>query len=172
MWPMIDREKIEMHNQRMLTAVALCALLGACGQGGTSGTGPAADAAPAAAQAGERVSELPLKRGFYVASDTACEQASNATLLLLRRDGIGGARDSCDFVQIERVGDTTYRVTERCGDLMDHGAGETWVVTWQIPDDASFSTEREDGWSQSARHCEQSRLPDPWRDNDISDVTG
>jgi hypothetical protein len=48
-----------------------------------------------------------------VASDPPCAQASNATLMLLRRDGIGGAR-----------------------------------------------------------HCEQSRLPDPWRDNDISDVTG
>lgn len=161
-----------MHTRNLLKIAALGALLGACGQGGPSGTGAGTDAALAVAQAGERVSELPLKRGFYVASDTPCEHASNATLLLLRRDGIGGARDSCDFTHIERVGATTYRVTERCGDLMDPGDSENYVVTWEIPNDTSFSTEREDGWPRSARHCEQSRLPDPWRDNDISDVTG
>ena len=161
-----------MHIHKTLTIVALGALLGACSQGGDSSTDAAADAAPATAQSGERVSELPLKRGFYVASDTPCDHASNATLMLLRRDGIGGARDSCDFTQIERVGETTYRVTERCGDLMNPGDGEIYVVTWEIPDDSSFTTVREDGWSNGARHCEQSRLPDPWRDNDISDVTG
>ena len=161
-----------MHTLRTLAVAALGTLLGACGQGGKSGADAAATADPAADPTGERVSELPLKRGFYVASDTPCEQASNATLMLLRRDGIGGARDSCDFVQIERVGDTTYRVTERCGDLMNPGDGETWVFTWEIPDDASFSTVRDDGWSTGARHCEQSRLPARWRDNDISDVTG
>lgn len=161
-----------MHTRNVLAIWALGALLGACGQGGKSGAGAAVGATPTENPAGDRVDELPLKRGFYVASDTPCEQASNATLMLLRRDGIGGARDSCDFTQIERVGDTTYHVTERCGDLMDPGAGETWVVTWEIPDDTSFSTVREDGWSTGARHCEQSRLPDPWRDNDISDVTG
>ena len=161
-----------MQTRNMLTIAALGTLLGACGQGQVSGAGAAAVAASATNPTGERVSELPLKRGFYVASDTPCEQASNATLLLLRRDGIGGARDSCDFTQIERVGDTTYRVTERCGDLMNPDDSETYVVTWEIPDDTSFSTVREDGWSSGARHCEQSRLPDPWRDNDISDVTG
>lgn len=161
-----------MHSHRVFTALALGTLLGACGQSVSSDAGTAADAAPAATQAGDaRVDELPLKRGFYVASDTPCEQASNATLLLLRRDGIGGARDSCDFVQIEHVGDTTYRVTERCADLMDPNSAETSVVTWEIPDDASFTTVREGGSSGGARHCEQSRLPDPWRDNDISDVT-
>ena len=161
-----------MHTPSLFTIAALGALLSACGQDARSGAGAAADAAPSTGATGERVSELPLKRGFYVASDTPCEQASNATLLLLRRDGIGGARDACDFTQIERVGATTYRVTERCADLTDPDSAETWAVTWEIPNDTSFSTEREDGWSSSARHCEQSRLPDPWRDNDISDVTG
>ncbi|MGB5103884.1 MAG: hypothetical protein WBO04_11290 [Steroidobacteraceae bacterium] len=161
-----------MHTRKMLTIAALGALLGACGQGEKSGAGAAAEATPATAQPGERVGELPLKRGFYVASDTPCEQASNATLLLLRRDGISGSRDSCEFTQIERVGNTTYRVTERCADMMDPSGGETWGVTWEIPDDSSFSTLRDDGWEHSARHCEQSRLPEDWRDNDISDVTG
>jgi hypothetical protein len=161
-----------MNNARIFTIAALGALLGACGQGENSGAGTLADAAPATAQAVEHASELPLKRGFYVASDTPCEQASNATLLLLRRDGVSGARDSCDFTQIERIGQTTYRVTERCADMMDPGGGETHVVTWEIPANTNFSAESENGWQRSARHCEQSRLPEPWRDNDISDVTG
>ena len=161
--------RIELTMPAMVTAV----LLGACGQGGESRAVAAPEAPPRADAAGERVAELPLKRGFYVASDTACEQASNATLLLLRRDGTGGARDSCDFTQIERVGPKTYRVTERCTDLMDRsGDAQTLVITWEIPDDASFSRQSDDGEPRAARHCEQSRLPDPWRDSDISDITG
>jgi hypothetical protein len=160
-----------MHTHKMITIAALGVLLGACGQNETPGSGATADAAPPTAQAGERLSELPLNRGFYVASDVPCEQASNATLLLLRRDGIGGARDSCDFTQIDRVGPNTFQVTERCADTMDPSGGETQVVRWEVQDDSSFSSESENGWRRSARHCEQSRLPDPWRDNDISDVT-
>ena len=161
-----------MHHCRRFEIVALSTLLGACSQGEPSVSGAEVDPPPPVSRAVERVGELPLRRGYYVAGDTPCEQASNATLLLLRRDGVGGARDSCDFARIERIGDTTYRVTERCVDLMDPDSGETRLVTWEIPGDASFSTRREDGWRNNARHCEQSRLPDPWRDSDISDVTG
>lgn len=45
-----------------------------------SSAGDAPRAAPAAS--------LPLKRGFYVASDTPCGQASNGTLSLLQRNGM------------------------------------------------------------------------------------
>jgi hypothetical protein len=72
----------------------------------------AASAAPAPA----RVSALPLKRGFYVASDTPCRKASNATTLLVTRDGINGSRDRCTFRTIEKTGATTYRVTSECSD--------------------------------------------------------
>lgn len=53
----------------------------------------------AAADAGG-VTDLPLQPGFYVSTDTPCESASNATLLLKRRDGLGGARDFCRFTAI------------------------------------------------------------------------
>lgn len=49
------------------------------------------------AQSLRQVAVLPLQRGYYVASDTPCAKASNATLLLLRRNGIGGARYFCEF---------------------------------------------------------------------------
>lgn len=139
-------------------------LLVACGK--TSTTADDAPAAAGASTAGEgaatRVNELPLKRGFYVSADTACGQASNATLLLLRRDGLNGARDSCDFASIEQTGPQSFRVVEQCE------AAES--VVWQVPDESSFSTRSESGWERSFRHCEQSSLPDPWRDNDISDI--
>ncbi len=77
----------------IILACTMC-LLAACNN-------PTDTASPEAA--GNSVSELPLKRGFYVASDTPCEQASNATLQLLRRDGVGGARDFCEFKQILEI---------------------------------------------------------------------
>lgn len=58
----------------------------------------------------ETTEGLPLKRGYYVASDVACSEASNATVALLPRDGVGGARDFCAFINIEPVEPSTYRV--------------------------------------------------------------
>ena len=120
------------------------------------------------------VSMLPLKRGFYVASDTPCGQASNATLLLVRRDGMGGSRDSCEFRKIEKTGATTYRVTEECS---ISGGGwnvptetETSTSTFEIPNNTSFKSTSESGWVSISRYCAQASLPEPWRDNDIADL--
>jgi hypothetical protein len=66
------------------------------------------EAVPAKAQVAT-VAGLPLKHGYYVDSDTPCGQASNATTTLLRREGIGGARDFCEFKKIEQTGPNTYR---------------------------------------------------------------
>lgn len=115
------------------------------------------------------VTELPLKRGFYVASDTPCEQASNATLLLLRRDGIGGARDFCEFRQIEAVDAAIYRVTEACADLQG-GDAVVSLSTYRVASPTDFTARSEQGWESSARYCEQSSLPEPWRDNDVDDL--
>lgn len=141
--------------RRIVTAgcvLAAALLPAACGETATSGAEAMA------------VAELPLKRGFYVSADTACASASSATLLLLRRDGINGARDSCDFLSIEQTGPQSYRVVERCE--------ATEIVTWLIPDDSSFASRGESGRERNFRHCAQSGLPDPWRDNDISEVAG
>ena len=125
----------------------------------------AATATPASTpeNATATVKALPLRRGFYVASDTPCNQASNATLLLVTREGINGSRDVCTFRKIEKTGATSYRVTESC-------SGEP--TTYEVPNETSFTVKYEGGSESSARYCAQSSLPDPWRDNDISDITG
>lgn len=78
---------------------------------------PAAAAEAAAAStalptaATSTVKWLPLRRGFYVTADTPCNQASNATLQLVTREGINAARTVCRFRTIEKTGATSYRVT-------------------------------------------------------------
>lgn len=128
-------------------------------------------AVPAKAQSAT-VAALPLKRGYYVESDTPCGQASNATTTLLRREGIGGARDFCEFKKIEQTGPNTYRVTEACGDLQDSAPPETSTSIYTLTGDTAFTAKSEHGWERSARYCAQSSMPPDWRANDISDVTG
>jgi pyruvate/2-oxoglutarate dehydrogenase complex dihydrolipoamide acyltransferase (E2) component len=132
----------------------------------TAAASAATKEAPAAAPAQAATAtlkSLPLKRGFYVSSDTPCNQASNATLRLVTREGINFARDICTFRKIEKTGATSYRVTESC-------SGEPQA--YEIPNDTTFTVTYEGGSQSSARYCAQSSLPDPWRDNDISDITG
>lgn len=131
---------------------------------------------PAKAEPAATVAALPLKRGFYVASDTPCGQASNATTLLVSREGINGSRDRCTFKKIENTGTTTFRVTSECS---DGGAAwgredtvETYTQTYEIPTETSFKVTYEDGSEKSARYCAQSSMSPDFRDNDISDVTG
>jgi len=134
-------------------------------------TPAAPEAVPIKGQAAT-IAALPLKRGYYVASDTPCGQASNATTALLRRNGIGGSRDFCEFKKIEQTGPNTYRVTEACGDLQDSSPPETSTSTYTLTGDTAFTSKSEHGWERSARYCAQSSMPPDWRANDISDVTG
>lgn len=127
--------------------------------------------APAPAPAAT-IRNLPLKRGFYVASDTACGQASNATLKLVHRDGINASRTVCEFRKIEKVGPNSYRATEACSDIQSSDPPDVRVVTYTLKADTAFTTKSEHGGERGARYCPQSSLPEPWRDNDISDVTG
>lgn len=141
----------------------------------TAANESAAPAAPEAASAKPQaatVAALPLKRGYYVASDTPCGQASNATVMLLRREGIGGSRDFCEFKNIAQTGANTYRVTEACGDLQDSAPPESSVTTYTLNGDTAFTSKSEHGWERSARYCAQSSMPADFRANDISDVTG
>jgi hypothetical protein len=123
---------------------------------------------------GVTITSLPLKRGFYVASDTPCSEASNATLLLVGKNGINGSRDYCTFKKIEQMGADRYKVTTEC-----RSGGEAWgraeeidtyVAVYTIANDTSFESKSETGWEHSARYCEQSSLPTDWRENDISDL--
>lgn len=125
-----------------------------------------ATAAPASASEktpAATVKTLPLKRGFFVASGTPCGNASNATLMLITREGINWSRDVCTFKRIEKIAASGYRVAAQCS------GGET-TITFEIPSDDRFTAKYENGGDSSARYCAQSNLPDPWRDNDISDL--
>jgi hypothetical protein len=112
---------------------------------------------------------LPLQRGYYVASDTPCGQASNATLQLLRSGGIGAARTLCEFKAVEQTGPTSYRVRESCSEL-DSTTAAMETISYEIANDHSFTTRRADGADYNARYCAQSSLPSPWRDNDIREL--
>ena len=148
---------------RPLPAVALL-WLAAGGSNDPADSQPSIAAAPVT---------LPLQRGFYVASDTACGAASNATLLLFRGDGFSGSHDSCDFKTIERTGPQTYRVTEHCDDFQaGPDSATTQLVDYRLPDDTRFISKSNDGWERDFRYCQQSSLPQDWRDADISELTG
>lgn len=149
-----------------LLAMVLLAGVAACDEAnGASGVAKAANASP------QVVAELPLKRGYYVSADTPCARASNATVVLLRREGVGGAQDFCEFKRIEQVGASSYRVTESCADLRG-GDAQTSIVTYELLSERSFKSKSEQGWEHSARFCEQSSMPADWQENDISDVVG
>lgn len=152
-----------------LLAGSLLALGTACNAAVDGGSVVEAAAEPAAA---EVVDELPLRRGYYVRSETPCGQASRADVFsLVTRTGMNL---DCTFKRIERAGATTYRVTEECS----YGGAawgqedqvETFTSTYEIPDGASYTVTSEDGYQTSARHCEQSAMSPEYRDNDIGDL--
>jgi hypothetical protein len=125
--------------------------------------------------------QLPLPLGFYVAADTACANASNATLLLLRADGIGGARDFCQFLSIRQLSAQDFLVTESCADFQA-SESEQRLVLYHIIDAVSFKLSRvsaeppvvsqpiETELFYQGYYCPQSSLPEPWRDTDLSDL--
>lgn len=125
--------------------------------------------------------QLPLQLGFYVAADTPCANASNATLLLLRANGIGGARDFCQFLSIRQLNAQDFLVTESCADVQASEA-EQRLVLYHVIDAVSFKLNRvtteQPVQSQptdtevfyQGYYCPQSDLPEPWRDNNLSDL--
>lgn len=140
-------------------------------------TAPAAAVETAAASvpvpAPATVETLPLKRGYYVRSETPCNRASRADVFsLVTRTG---TNLNCKFKKIEKTGTTTYRVTEECS---DGGAAwgredgtETSTATYEIPNETSYKVTYEGGYEASARYCAQSSMSAEYRDNDIDDVT-
>lgn len=153
--------KVAAGSVRILVGGLLAAGGSACGAAGEASTQAAATVdgrAPA-----EAVDTLPLKRGFYVRTDAECSEASHATLALVRRDGI----TACEFVRLERIGEARYRAEERCTDPR-----ESYELTqeYEVLADDRYRLTFEYGETVEFRHCAQSRLPDPWRDNDISDL--
>lgn len=138
----------------------------------TEAAAPVMKAAVPAEGSAAPVATLPLRLGYYVASDTPCSEASNATVSLLRRGGIGGSRDFCEFRKIDRITPSTYRVTQACKDFQDGGPPQDSVVTYTLSGDARFTSRNRHGWEYSARHCAQSSMPASWRQNDIREPSG
>lgn len=150
-------------------ACMLPLLLVACDAAGEAQPEAAAAAAEAGPVATETVDALPLRRGFYVRNDDTCAAASNATLALVRRDGI----TSCDFSAIERIGQSRYRVQETCREHQGP-APSTYKLTqeYEILAEDRYRVTYEYGETVEFGFCPQQSLPEPWRSNDISDLTG
>lgn len=144
------------------TAAAAAGLLMAGGCGGSPPPGAGSGTAPPAA------ARIPLPLGFYVATDTPCGAASNATLSLFHGKGLNGAREACEFTRLEAAGPATWRTTERCTTIGGMDDDFSLDVTWTVTSADSFRRDAADGWTQTARFCPQSELPAPWRDNDLS----
>lgn len=133
---------------------------------------PAAVKAPAAATA-DVVDTLPLRPGYYVATDTPCAEAANHNLHLLREDGSGYGGFTmppyfCEYKRIERTGLSTFRVTEACGGTWDEEEEpEVTVSEYEILSDTSYRARNQDGWESSARRCPRQQLPALWRGEDM-----
>lgn len=144
-------------------ALMLAAMLVGCRP--DSGAARSTDSTPAPLPAAD-ADPLPLERGFYVASDTACGEASNATLGLLHRQGLNSAREDCSFTEVAALGEDRYRITEQCAEI---GTGDTrrYVAEWQILSRQSFRRRLEAGWTSQMRYCDQAALPEAWHDIDL-----
>ncbi|MBP6796729.1 MAG: hypothetical protein KA124_01405 [Luteimonas sp.] len=151
-----------LHPSRFLP-LSILPLLAACHAAEPASGAQSAPASPDAAA----VAELPLKRGYYVRVDATCAEASNATIELVRRDGIS----SCSFTKIESLGAKRYRVHQFCHPR-EPAEPREYILTgdgsYRIGKDATD----EYGQPTEFRFCSQRSLPDPWRDNDISGVSG
>lgn len=132
-----------------------------------NGLRAAAVVAAAPGALAQPVDELPLDRGFYVRDDETCATASPAGAALLRRAGLQWVTSQCLFDSIERIGPTTFRVVQSCGDAVHQ---EQAVAIYQIPDRASFSLTDSAGWVHAARLCAQRDMSEPWRGMDIADL--
>ncbi|MCW5579942.1 MAG: hypothetical protein KIS72_01170 [Luteimonas sp.] len=155
-----------MRLHALLLATVSCA---ACGDP------PAAQAttetgAPAPAASAQAVDRLPLDLGYFVSADTPCAQASNATVTLHHGKGINSARTACEFTRIVKTGDDTYAVHDACTELMSGSLEESDMrITLSGP--TAYAVRYEGGDEDFPfRHCPQPELPEPWRDNDLSDL--
>ena len=159
-------------SARMIFACLATAACTACDAAGDPAL--AADPASETTQA-QVVDALPLRPGFYVADDTPCGEASNATLHLPREDGggYGGFTTPpyfCEFQPIEQTGPSSFRTSEACGSA--HGGNDDHQVTgssYEILSDTSYRARNDDGWESSARRCPRDQLPAVWRDYGFGD---
>src|ERR1700730_9170700 len=75
---------------------------------------------------------LPVDRGYYVQSDTACERASNATITLYNGSSFGNAHAECRRQMVLERRDGSYKITEQCRDMQGHGDPWAAMVTTYV----------------------------------------
>ena len=115
------------------------------------------------------VKELPLKRGYYVSSDTPCSEASNATLSSVTRTGISYAQAECTISAINQTAPTRFDVTDTCVEIASGSSLGENTTTYDIPDDRTYVFIADGAPSGGSRYCAQEDLPDPWAHNDVGD---
>lgn len=110
---------------------------------------------------------LPIEQGYYVRSDTLCQEASNATLTLYDGKSFGHAHAECRSPAIRKLDDGSYLVTEQCRDTqvrdgtwMPLTTGYAVVSRTEVVSITPFE-------KASYRICKPSDLPEPWRTNGL-----
>jgi len=157
--------------------LGLALLAAACGQ-----KEPAAGPVPAAADGADVPPKadpsapvvLPLRTGYYIASEETCENASNVSLQLLGRSRISTSHVECTFESIVQRASSTYGVTVKCTDDGEAFGREPFVETrtdtFDVARETQFTIGYDGGGSATYQFCEQASLPEPWRNSDISDL--
>ena len=131
-------------------------------------------ALPAAAQAEDApiMDQVPLVRGFYLHTVMTCDEASNATLGLLHKDGFNAGRQAfCSFTTLTKTGADSYDYVESCQLLLEDPDGPP------VQSDGKLTLLNDRGFRLTTAggevdyfYCQQDNLPEPWATNDISDL--
>jgi hypothetical protein len=116
-------------------------------------------ACPALAQTG-----LPLEQGYFVAADTPCAEASNATLQLVTASEFSWPQQACAIAAATQSGPSAYAVTLDCAASADLPA-EQLNVALTSPDAQHFGLSFAGEPPAFKTFCAQPDLPEPWRSN-------
>ncbi len=122
---------------------------------------------PVTTVATARVDSLPIERGYYVRSNSSCQQASNATIMLYDGISFGTAHVECRNHSIQKLADGSHQITERCRDTqVDGGPWTAFTASYAVVSRNEYvgTTPFE---KASYRYCKQADLPGPWGTNDI-----
>jgi hypothetical protein len=110
---------------------------------------------------------LPIERGYYVRRDSACRQASNATITLYDGISFGTAHEECRNPAIQKLADGSHLITEQCRTTqVDGGAWMPFTARYKVLSRTEFIGTSP--FEKAAyRYCRQSDLPEPWSTVDL-----
>ncbi|SHI13619.1 hypothetical protein SAMN05443248_8566 [Bradyrhizobium erythrophlei] len=113
------------------------------------------------------VDSLPIERGYYVRSDSPCQQASNATIMFYDGISFGTAHVECRNHSIQKLADGSHQIAEQCRDTqVDGGPWTALTASYAVVSRTEYigTTPFE---KASYRYCKQADLPGPWGTNDL-----